>query len=377
MIFAVIAPLSTVSLRARLVKMMPVLKARGLDVVFYGWERVEGESRKNDDLLVKEEIILSGGGRYTKLARVMYPMWMVAVFLKALRFRREDVLLCLGWETAFPALLASYFTGSKILFDDADRFSLILNLPRPLKALVQALERWTSKRVARHIVPGFGRYEWRGQNMVVLRNAPISADYEKVVALPRRVSVSGELVVYVNGWLGETRGLAIILEVARLAIERGTQIKVILAGRLGGPSSEALAALKNVDYRGRLGINDALKIYREVDLVFSYFDPKIPINRLAESNKWGDCVFLNVPFVANSEVKTAEPFVEAGAAISVPYSDAEGLFRVLDGLASDAGCLEAFRTALRKFEGDYKPFDLAVGDIIDSFLIEIRNKKSR
>lgn len=367
--FAVIAPLSTVARRARLVKMMPVLKTRGLDVVFYGWERNRGEAANPDESQVEERIIFRGGGNNTRYIRFMYPFWMVAVFFRVMRFDRDDVLLCLGWETAFPALIASYFTGSKVIFDDADRFSLIVSLPKPVKAFVQALERWTSHRVALHIVPGFGRYEWRAENMIVLRNAPILEDYRKAVRLGQRSSPSG-LVIYVNGWLGETRGLPVVLDVMRRAAERQIPIRMILAGRMDGASSEALAALENVEYRGRVGLDEALKIYREVDLVFSYFDPAIPINRLAESNKWGDCVFLNVPFVANSEVETAGPFVKAGAAISVPYDDVDGLFGILAELAEEPRRLESYRTALRGFESEYQPFDTAFGGIVDSYLNE-------
>ena len=133
---AVIAPLSTIARRARLKKMMPVLEAKRLAPVFYGWERVKGEAR-DDNQTVEERIILRGGGNNTWQARLMYPLWMLAVFLLALRLGRRTDLFCLGWETAFPALIASRLTGARVIFDDADRFSLIVQRQRAIQRAEQ------------------------------------------------------------------------------------------------------------------------------------------------------------------------------------------------------------------------------------------------
>lgn len=365
--FVVIAPLSTVARRSRLTKMMPVLKAKGLSPVFYGWERVEGEAQYGGDKVVEERIILRGGGNNTRRARLMYPLWMISVFWLALRLGRRANLFCLGWETAFPALIASRVTGARVIFDDADRFSLIVSLPRPLHRLVQALEQWTSRRVALHIVPGFARYEWRGQNMMVLRNAPVRSDYERAQQGEVQRSAKG-LVIYVNGWFGETRGGPIFVELMKKVAERNLPIRMILAGRLAGPVCQVLAAQPNVEYRGKLELVEALKLYREADLVLTYFDPAIPINRLAESNKWGDCVFLKVPFIVNSEVETAASFARGGAAIAIPYHDVDGLLEILTRLAEQPVGLGDYRDALCDFEGEYRPFDSAFGELIDSFM---------
>lgn len=367
MTFAVVAPVSRVGLRPRLIKMMPVLRARGLDPVFYGWERVRGEAVDPRGGQSREHTILRGGGHNTRIARLMYPLWMLAVFLLTLRLGRRANLVCVGWETAFPALIASRLTGASIIFDDADRFSLVVKLPALFRRVVQALERWTSRRAALHLVPGLRRYDWRGDNMKILRNAPVQSDYEN--AKLRKVrSNRSELVVYVNGWIGETRGAPIFLELMREAGRQNLPIRMLLAGRLGGKSSSALTELSNVTYCGRLELPDALGLYRESDIALIYFDPSIEINRLAESNKWGDCVFLNVPFITNSEVETADAFFSRGAAVSVPYSDVGGLLRVLVGFIKHPSRLAECRRALRQFEKDYVPFDIAFGKLIDEFL---------
>jgi hypothetical protein len=64
------------------------------------------------------------------------------------------------------------------------------------------------------------------------------------------------------------------------------------------------------------------------------YDPAIPINRVAEPNKWHDCVLFGVPFIANNGIETAAPFVDAGACRLVTYGDATGLTNVLRALAA-------------------------------------------
>ncbi|ARN70862.1 hypothetical protein BST91_03965 [Nonlabens tegetincola] len=53
----------------------------------------------------------------------------------------------LGFESAFPLLLASKIKGFKLYFDDADRFSMLFNFPKPLKFGIQFLEKSLHKNV--------------------------------------------------------------------------------------------------------------------------------------------------------------------------------------------------------------------------------------
>jgi len=348
--------------------MVPVLKARGYHIRFFGWERRVGEFQEWRSPDLDEQTILRGGGYASRRTHLLYPLWMIAVFLHVLRLGRRTDVFCLGWETAFPALLASYFTGARIIFDDADRFSLIMRLPGPLHRAVQWCEQWTSRRVALHIVPGFSRYEWRGKNMAALRNAPSEADY--AVAGPRRLSgaPATALVIYANGWIGETRGAPVFLEAMRRLEVRGANVRMIIAGRVDGPAGRELISLSSVEYRGELSQRDALAIYHEVDLALTFYDPRVPINRLAESNKWGDCVVLRTPFIVNEEVITARKFVDLGGAFSVPYSDVDSLVELLARLANDKSGILSCAKALDIFEYEFVPFDLQLNSILRNLI---------
>lgn len=328
-----IAPLGSPKVRTRLNKMLPIFNEHGLKVRFWGWDRGGGEIQNTgtEKSLVAQTHILKGGGYSTRKARFMYPLWMLVVFWQVLRLGKGQLLFCLGWETAFPARLAAALTGARVIFDDADRFSLILKLPPFASRLLQSLERWTSYNCALHIVPGFTRYEWKHENMFLLRNTPLRRDFELARQnVPNRPF--GELVLYANGWIGETRGATIFLDVLDRAEKAGLSIHMVLAGRVEGPNADHLICHKLVTYVGQIPQNQALSWYLATDLLLTFYDPSVPINRKAESNKWGDAVYFDTPFVVNIEVTTAEDYLSRGAAFSVPYADSEKLFNLIEEL---------------------------------------------
>lgn len=361
-----LAPLGAIQRRTRLAKMAALIRARGDELLFFGWERERGEAQalRGADPGVRESIILRGGGYASRWTRLFYPLWMIAVFLRTLGLGRDKPLFCLGWETAFPALLAARFTGARVIFDDADRFSMIVRLPGPFQRWLEALERWTSRHVHLHLVPGFSRYDWRHERMVELNNSPLMADMERARArAPARPEAA--LVVYANGWIGETRGAPVFVRALDLIQARGLDIRMVIAGRVSGPASSRLIEHPRVSFLGEVSQGEALAQYAAADVLLTYYDPVVPINRTAESNKWGDAVFFGTPFVVNAEVATARDFVEAGAAWSLPYDDAEALVGLLRALSLDPARVREAGRRLSTFRASYRLFDERMAEILD------------
>lgn len=360
-----IAPVPILARRTRLKKQVDILISSGFDIRFFGWERVRGEAAPhlNEIEHVQGEIILRGGGYASRLTHFYYLFWMVKVFFKILAQPREAVFFCLGFESAFPALIASKFTKSKVIFDDADRLSMIISLPRPLNNIIQRLEKWASHKSAVHLVPGFSRYDWKTEKMRRLRNCPNRTDFETAQALPV-TKCAGIFTLYANGWIGETRGAPIFLELM-MRLE-GAPFSLVVIGRGDGTAYEKLVRLPNVHATGEVPQIEALAAYRQADLVLTFYDPKVSINRQAESNKWGDCIYLGLPFIVNSEVKTASPFLERGACFSVQYENVDALETLVRRLASDSGAMDEARHEISKLRRDFLPFDEAFKEILFS-----------
>lgn len=369
------APLPAIKKRTRLAKMAPYILEQGGRIRFFGWEREPGEFAEfaSTDERIKEKIILRGGGYASQRARLLYPLWMVVVFFHVLRLGRGKTIFALGWETAFPAVLAGWFTGARIAFDDADRFSMILRLPGPLHRGLQRLEEWTSRRAQLHIIPGFSRYEWRHDRMIVLRNSPLEDDFaEAVRAAPPRPP--HEVVLYANGWIGETRGAPIFLKLLDLADERNIDLHLVIAGRVSGDAAPKLLSHHRTTYLGEMPQRDGLAWYGISDAVLTYYDPEIAINRMAESNKWGDAVFFGCPIIVNSEVMTAKALLESQGAWAVPYQDADALASLVERLASDKNMHGQASLALKTLMPEYPVFDRQMKNILDRMNREQKEK---
>lgn len=351
--------------RVRLAKMARVLLAAGYRIAYRGWRREAADKDKYrwDEPRVDERTIFAGGGYAGRFTRAYYPLWMVRVFFHVLFTRDPRTFFCLGFETAFPALVASKLRPARIIFDDADRFSMIFSLPGPLHKLLVALERWTSRNVALHIVPGLTRYEWRHERMVVLRNTPAREDFDWA-ARHGATRPEADLVVYVNGWISASRGAAPLLEALPLVEGQEIRLAIIAAGSPTDEAGQRLLDLPITRNMGKLEQREALCLYSASDVTLTYYDPAIPINRHAESNKWGDAIFLGQPFIVNSEVETAQHFVKAGAAYEVPFGDARALADLLVSLARDPARLEQARAAAASMRDAYRPFEEQFADLL-------------
>lgn len=361
----IVAPLSSLKIRTRLRKVALLLLQREFDVEFWGWEREKGELRDNSwggD--IKESAILFGGGYGSRGVHMRYPLWLASVFFNVLFRAKGRVIYCLGWETAFPAVLASFFRSVQIVFDDADRFSMLANFPKPIARIIVGLEKWTSKRAFIHIVPNLERYDWSSPNMIVIKNNPLQED------LPsdhkrERGAYEGKFVVYVNGWVGETRGAPIFLKVMKQILESGLKVEMHIAGRIDSSSGLELINLPNVIYHGVVSQKEALEVYTFSDIVLTYYDPIVEINNFAESNKWGDCISCGVPFVVNSEVKTAAQYVLDGVAFSFNYQDWLGLCNFIVAQCQGDIELECAREKIRSMRGSIKTFEGQFGSVIE------------
>jgi len=298
-------PFQRIDKRTRIKKLMSITQQRGWAVTLLCWDRNRDTTPLDSFPNLQEtEVLLRGGVSPAWWLRLHYLFWMVRLTSYFLRKPPSSPVYCLGFECAFPAFLASRVRSMSYLFDDADRFSLIVNLPRPFHRLLRFFEKKTSEHSLVHIVPGLARYEFRNAQQVVLRNTPS----RQALADSQRMSPTrpdAELVIYVNGWLGEVRGLPIINSLADRLLQVEASVKFVAAGRLDSEVGEAFVRKENVTYLGEISNNEALSWYRVVDLVFTYYDPAVRINRFAESNKWGDAIHFGVPPIVNNEVVEA------------------------------------------------------------------------
>jgi len=137
------------------------------------------------------------------------------------------------------------------------------------------------------------------------------------------------LRLYVNGWLTRTRGIPVLLEALRR--DPDLPVEIYCAGRPACDEAHELLRDRRTRYFGLLSHEESLALYPSCHFAFTYYDPSIPINRIAEPNKWGDCLAMRTPFLANAEIASVVQWIQAGACRALPYDDIDALSEFLRG----------------------------------------------
>lgn len=339
----IVAPLSSLSKRTRLFKLAKFHQnnSENKNIIHFGWERVKNESKEIYLEGIDKKIILSGGGYGGVKTRLLYFIWMIKVFFYSFFIKKNSTVWALGFESAFPVMLVSKIKGFDVIFDDADRFSMLFPLPKFIKGIIEKLEIVTSRNVRYHIIPGDARYDFYSDRFKIIRNMPSKSE----VLLAKKIYSEktwpeAELTIYVNGWLGANRGMEHVLYLAENL--KNKSISIILAGKLDCEAAVKLASMSNVTYLGEVSNSEALSAYYASDFVFTYYNPSSVVNCYAESNKWGDAIKTGSAIIVNEEVKTASYLQDLGIALSVPYDDKEKLLTEVKNCIENAQYKNSF-----------------------------------
>lgn len=366
-----IAPQGEPGKRVRLAKMIRIIKGRyNYDMAYWGWQRLPYETLgANLDGIVVSRALLTGGGFSSALTRFFYLAWMLRVFLAVLWHAPQRVY-CLGLETALPTWVASIMRPRiKYIFDDADRLILLWNLPKPVERIITFLEKRVSRDAVTHIVPTLERYNYYTPKLYEIANMPEKEQVEEAKRLTE-LKRDNRLHIYVNGWLNKTRGLDLINRTAEiLERENCSDIVFNLAANIESITGKLrdFKERSNVNYLGHLTHIQSLAQYPANDVVITFYDPTIRINRYALPNKWGDAISMDTPIILNEGIETATPLITAGIAFTVPFNNPEALVKLLCDLHRDKSRLVVAKTAIANIKNNYKSFDEAVIPVLTCF----------
>ena len=358
-LLTIITPAADIAGYPRLHKLLATLDDAGIAREHWYWNREEGGDPPG-------RCLHRGGGYSNRRLVFHYGDFMIKTFLAVFAERRDRSFYCLGFAAALPVAAVARLTRCDYLYDNNDNLSLSHAWPRPLRVVIAAAERFIARGARIHLVPSLARWQADDANLRVVTNVPSS----EVLARARKIAAAeglarGEtLTVYVNGLLTGQRGM----DPLRRVLERWDPerpLRILLAGRLRVDAARELVDHPLVEYLGMLDNAEALAHYAQAHVALTFYNPVIAINRLAEPNKWGDCVVMGTPFIVNAEVETARPFVERGACFTVPYGDAEALRDLLAGFVAGREPLDRATEALSSFA--WRPWEEQIMSVMDEF----------
>lgn len=317
---------SNINDRVRLSKTLDFFNENGYNLEL--WKK-----RGEQDVSYKEVVISD-----TKKSKaVEYLLWTINLFFKVLLKKTKGLIYVSGFESAFIVYLTSFVTGNKFVFDNPDNFYQSKKMPLLLRKTILFIEKQIIKKSNVTVVPDHLRisgYSLNSDKFVIVKNFPSRLDVQKAKAL--QFAKNNTLVIYINGWLMPTRGLKMITEFIKLLDER-LDIKIKIAGKKDGLGT--ILDSKFVEYFGVVDSVTSLGHYHTSDLVFTFYDPSIEINRNASPNKWGDALVTGTIPVLNNGIETVNLYFPKGGYFSVNYGDAKSLHELVMSVYNDKSIL--------------------------------------
>ena len=307
----------------RVGKIAKTLTHMGYQINFWGWDR----HRRYPDRFVQDgmdhRMILHGGGESNKSLAFMYPLWALKVFLHLLR-KRPSLVYAANLDTAFPCALASFLYPLKFIYDNHDTYYMRYLVPSPIIWILKMVERFTLRRSNWVFLPD--------ENRMTRIERPYAPKTTVIYNCPEDVPPTATgtdqrpFTVFLSGYLREDRGTRLLLQAARQMGE----LRILAAGNIPDPNLEQeIRAHRQVDFRGYLPLWEALALCHQVDLIFTFYDPKRELNRYAASNKWYDAMMAGKPILVNSEVLNAQWIAQEDIGYLCPYGDVQALINCL------------------------------------------------
>lgn len=277
----------------RLQKFLQYFTHKGEDVSFWGWSR---KGTKTEAEGVKSRYLLSGGGYGRKsILFFFYFLWIIAVFFKCLRTNLKDrIIIAIDFDSALPVYLASKLKKINYVYEVYDDFALRYRFPSFIKNFVHKKDVKIMKRARCVIHVDENRVIYKDCKWIVIENTPndffdgAHRNYEDI-----------EYCFAVTGHFSDQRGLRSIYEFAK----HTPLAKFLVVGNFQRKEDESdFCALPSVTHYGFMLQNELFKKMEHCCAIFSLYDPKVEINRLAASNKVYDAMMFGIPVITNKEV---------------------------------------------------------------------------
>ena len=307
------------------------LKFGGHKVSVVAWDRLRNHKGTSNGNGIPHRFIMRGGGFQNKFLAFWYPLWIVRLTLFLLS-KRTDLIWASQFATAFPAALARLYTGNRFVYCIHDNLCLSYRIPVITDTIFRWLDKWTIRQASAVIVPNAHLVEKHAEPYEhKFRVFPNSPSLKK---MPRDKGKNDKqpFCVYVNGSLWNTRGIEVLLEAAKQVPE----CRIVIAGQLPGKGIEyAIHSNRQVDYRGWLDHEDALRLYGASKAVFAFYDPAIPINVCTSPTKFYEAMLMGKPVIINSEAHISEQVREWKTGYTCGYHDIKGLAEILHEIANN------------------------------------------
>lgn len=284
------------------------------------WDRLHKFSKTEQINGINYTFILHGWGYKNRWLLIGYIFWMWKVFLYALQNKPKRIWVS-NFQNGLPVAVAAIFTKTPFIYYIHDNISISYPWPKLITKLVEKVDNWIIKKAAVVIVPDENRILPHANHLthkfVILPNVPYRREKPNMSQ-----SHNSKFTIFVLGTIWDSRGIDTLLS----AVKGINDIRILVAGNI--PQKQVLDKLladSKVDYRGLLPQKDVFDLYQESDIIFSFYDPSLPINQKASPTKIYESMMMGKPVLVNEEIFFSKKVIDWDIGYSCGYWDINGL----------------------------------------------------
>jgi len=312
-------------------KIAEALAQNGHEVTLVVWDR----QRTLDDAAGRGYLIrrFTLKAPYDKpIALLLIPLWWIYQ-LRFLLGTQCDVIHACDLDTLIPAMLAKLVKRVNLCYTIYDfyannlpdgRFQLLRNLVR---RIVASVEKFAIGFTDILFLVDESRVEQvqgaRIRKLVYTYNSP--ADY---FAGGRRLetkptSATSAVTLFYAGAIHESRGIRYVVK----AVEGMQDVSLVIAGI--GPErklvEDACRRCERIRYLGQIPYREVIERTAAADILFAFYDTRIPTNRYASPNKLFEAMMCAKPIIVSNGSTMTRIVRQENCGLIAPYGDTEAI----------------------------------------------------
>jgi glycosyltransferase involved in cell wall biosynthesis len=257
---------------------------------------------------------------YYKPSLLLYlPIWWFSEFMFLLTSRPSVIHAC-DLDTLIPAILAGKIMGTKVCYTIYDFYADILpqQVPGIVKKLVASIERFSLRFVDVLFLVDRARFEQVGgariKKVEYIVNSP-----EDLLRPKLDIETHSKLSMFYAGYLDKSRGLEELIN----GVRELDDITLTIAG--SGEEEEYIKAISkrmpNLQFLGQIPYQEVISRELDADILFAFYDPKLPSNKYASPNKLFEAMMCAKPIIVNEGTTVSEIVSKHRCGLIVPYGD--------------------------------------------------------
>lgn len=161
------------------------------------------------------------------------------------------------------------------------------------------------------------------------------------------------MLIFYAGLIHKSRGLEYMIK----AVEDIDNVRLLIAGI--GPDADMFEnqypdIKKKIQYIGFIPYEEVMVKTMDADILFAFYDPKIPGNRYASPNKLFEVMMYGKPIIVNDETSMANIVRKENCGLVVPYGDVSAIKEAIIKLKNDSSLYQKLGSNGRKaYEDKY------------------------